>query len=98
MLCFENLACLVIICNKNELLVTPNSSHERERAALKWTEALTPISETNVPDSLYKTVREYFDEEEMMALIMAGPNRAAMSRRKSYNLYLSSEGIDPLAI
>ncbi|MGE5427595.1 MAG: carboxymuconolactone decarboxylase family protein [Methylococcaceae bacterium] len=34
---------------------------QRERAALAWTETLTMISENNVPDSIYESVREYFD-------------------------------------
>lgn len=44
---------------------------ERERAALEWTEALTVISENDVPDSLYDSVRKHFDEKEMVALSMA---------------------------
>lgn len=59
---------------------------ERERAALKWTEALTLISETDVPDSLYDAVSEHFDEKELVALTMAivainGWNRLAISFR-----------------
>src|SRR5699024_7278237 len=57
---------------------------ERERAALEWTEALTLISENDVPDSLYKAVSEHFDEEELVTLTMAvvainGWNRLAIS-------------------
>lgn len=66
---------------------------ERERAALAWTEALTLLSENDVPDALYEATREYFSEEEMVALTMAvvainGWNRLAVSFRKvpgSYN-------------
>ena len=59
---------------------------ERERAALAWTEALTMISENDVPDSLYEATREYFDEEELVTLTMAiiainGWNRLAISFR-----------------
>jgi len=59
---------------------------ERERAALEWTEALTLISENDVPDSLYDSVREHFNEKEMIALTMAivainGWNRLAISFR-----------------
>jgi alkylhydroperoxidase family enzyme len=59
---------------------------ERERAALEWTEALTLISENDVPDSLYDSVREHFNEKEMVALTMAivainGWNRLAISFR-----------------
>lgn len=44
---------------------------DRERAALEWTEALTLISENDVPDSLYDEVRKHFDEKEMVALSIA---------------------------
>ncbi len=59
---------------------------ERERAALAWTEALTLISENDVPESLYKATREYFNEGEIVALTMAiiainGWNRLAISFR-----------------
>ncbi len=59
---------------------------ERERAALEWTEALTLISENDVPDWLYEATRMHFDEKEMVALTMAiiainGWNRLAISFR-----------------
>lgn len=59
---------------------------DRERAALAWTEALTLISENDVPDSLYEATRKYFDEEELVTLTMAiiainGWNRLAISFR-----------------
>jgi len=34
----------------------------RERAALEWTEALTLVSETGVPDDVYERVRAQFPE------------------------------------
>lgn len=40
----------------------------RERAALAWTEAVTLVSETHVPDALYAEVREQFGEEELVKL------------------------------
>lgn len=66
---------------------------ERERAALEWTETLTVISDNDVPDSLYDSVRKYFNEKEMVALSMAivainGWNRLAIGFRTvpgSYN-------------
>jgi len=66
---------------------------DRERAALEWTEALTLISDTDVPDALYENVRKQFSESEMVALSMAiiainGWNRLAISFRTvpgSYN-------------
>src|SRR5690242_20463725 len=58
----------------------------RERAALEWTEALTLISESDIPDSLYETVREQFTESEIVNLSMAiitinGWNRLAIPFR-----------------
>jgi len=44
---------------------------ERERAALKWTEALTLISETHAPDEVYEEARKHFSEVEMVNLTMA---------------------------
>ncbi len=59
---------------------------ERERAGLEWTESLTLISENDVPDSLYNSVRKHFTEKELVALTMAivainGWNRLAISFR-----------------
>lgn len=42
---------------------------EREKAALKLTEAVTRISKRGVPDVLYALVRPHFDEREYMDLI-----------------------------
>jgi alkylhydroperoxidase family enzyme len=44
---------------------------ERERAALEWTEALTLVSETHVPDDVYERVREQFSEDELAHLSLA---------------------------
>ena len=59
---------------------------QRERVALAWTEALTLISENDVPDSLYESARKHFDEKEMVALTMSivainGWNRLAIGFR-----------------
>jgi AhpD family alkylhydroperoxidase len=43
----------------------------RERAALEWTEALTLVSETRVPDEVYARVREQFSEDELAHLSLA---------------------------
>jgi AhpD family alkylhydroperoxidase len=43
----------------------------RERAALEWTEALTLVAETRVPDDVYERVREQFSEEELAHLSLA---------------------------
>ena len=59
---------------------------ERERAALAWTEAVTLVSQTHVPDSVYDQVRKHFDEAELVKLTMLlvainGWNRIAISFR-----------------
>ena len=43
----------------------------RERTALEWTEALTLVSETHVPDDVYERVREQFSEDELAHLSLA---------------------------
>jgi AhpD family alkylhydroperoxidase len=43
----------------------------RERAALEWTESLTLVSETHVPDDVYERVREQFSEDELAHLSLA---------------------------
>jgi AhpD family alkylhydroperoxidase len=59
---------------------------ERERAALEWTEAVTLVSETHIPDELYERVRKHFTEKELVDLTLAiitinGWNRLAISFR-----------------
>lgn len=44
---------------------------DRERAALKWTEAVTLIHQGHAPDEVYQQVRRHFTEEEMVNLTMA---------------------------
>lgn len=41
---------------------------DRERAALVWTEALTQISENEIADELYNSVREHFEKDELITL------------------------------
>ena len=43
---------------------------DRERAALAWTEAVTLISETHVPDEVYGELRAQFSEAETVNLTM----------------------------
>lgn len=44
---------------------------DRERSALEWTEAVTLVGKTGVPDSSYEIVRQQFSEEEIVQLTMA---------------------------
>ncbi|MDG6999096.1 MAG: carboxymuconolactone decarboxylase family protein [Nitrososphaerota archaeon] len=42
-----------------------------ERAALAWTEAVTLISETHVPDEVYEEMKKYFSEKDLVDLTYA---------------------------
>jgi alkylhydroperoxidase family enzyme len=44
---------------------------DRERAALEWTEAVTRVEVTHVPDDVYDRVQQRFDEKELVALTFA---------------------------
>lgn len=59
---------------------------ERERAALAWTEAVTLVNETHVPEDVYQQARAHFSEEELINLTIAivainGWNRLEVSFR-----------------
>jgi AhpD family alkylhydroperoxidase len=43
----------------------------RERAALAWTEALTLVADTHVPDEVYGEARRHFSEKELVDLTYA---------------------------
>jgi AhpD family alkylhydroperoxidase len=43
----------------------------RERAALAWTEAVTLVSKTHVPDEVYEEARQQFSEKELVDLTVA---------------------------
>ena len=63
----------------------PFYSH-RERAALAWTEAVTLVSETHVPDDVYEEAHRHFSEDELVNLTWAlvtinGWNRMAIAFR-----------------
>src|SRR5438874_10290705 len=44
---------------------------ERERAALAWTEAVTLVASTQVPDAVYEEARRHFNEKEITNLTLA---------------------------
>lgn len=59
---------------------------ERERAALAWTEAVTLVAQTHVPDEVFETVSRHFSEDEIAKLtLLVGTinlwNRLAISFR-----------------
>ena len=64
----------------------------RERAALAWTDAVTLVSETHVPDDVFKEVRNHFTDLEIVNLTMAviainGWNRLAIAFRRPVGSY-----------
>ena len=59
----------------------------RERAALAWTEAVTLLAETHVPEDVYQELLKNFSEKEAVDLTLAiiainAWNRLAVSFRK----------------
>lgn len=61
---------------------------ERERAALAWTEALTLLPQSHVPDAVYERARAQFTETELVNLsLLVGAinvwNRLAVAFRKA---------------
>lgn len=69
---------------------------ERERAALAWTESVTLVADTHVPDDVYEEVRQHFSEVELVNLTLAivainGWNRLAISFRTEPGTYQPSQ-------
>jgi AhpD family alkylhydroperoxidase len=67
----------------------------RERAALAWTEALTLLTEGNVPDEVFALARSHFSEEELVKLTLAiiainGANRINVAFRTVPGNYQST--------
>ena len=65
---------------------------DRERAALAWTEALTLVSESQVPDDVYEETRRHFSDEELVKLswavvVINGWNRIAIAFRAQPGAY-----------
>jgi len=65
---------------------------ERERAALAWTEAVTLVSQEQVPDNVFELARKEFSDKELVDLTMAviainGWNRLAISFRTVAGTY-----------
>lgn len=59
---------------------------DRERAALAWTDAVTRVADSRVPDDVYDEVRKHFSEKELADLTLAVAtinawNRLAISAR-----------------
>ena len=45
--------------------------NERERAALEWTEAVTRLAGSQVPDDAFERARQQFEEPQLVALTFA---------------------------
>ncbi len=43
----------------------------RERALLGWTDAVTNIAQTGIPDDAYENLRQHFSDEEMVKITVA---------------------------
>jgi len=59
---------------------------DRERAALAWTEAITNVAQTHVPDDVYEEVKKQFNEREIVDLTLVASvintwNRIAIATR-----------------
>ncbi len=70
---------------------------ERERAALAWTETVTRVGETRVPDEAYDGARRHFREKELVDLTLAvvainGWNRLAIAFRTVPGTYEPRRG------
>jgi AhpD family alkylhydroperoxidase len=71
---------------------------DRERAALAWTEAVTMVALTHVPDSAYKDICEHFGDEELVNLTLLVAminvwNRIAISFRSVHPV--EAKAVDP---
>lgn len=53
---------------------------DRERAALRWAEAVTRLENQRVPEDVYQLAREQFNEAEMVALTLAVASINAWNR------------------
>jgi AhpD family alkylhydroperoxidase len=67
---------------------TPDLYTEKERAALKWAESVTLVSQTSVPDEEFQEVSTQFSEKELVDLTLAVGlintyNRMAISFRRT---------------
>lgn len=70
---------------------------DRERAALGWTEAVTRLADTHVPDDVFQVARGQFSEQELVDLTLAivainGWNRLCVSFRVEAGGYEPGQG------
>ena len=65
---------------------------DRERAALLWTDTVTRVADTHVPDDVYEKVKAHFSEKELADLTVAVAtinawNRLAIAGRTTPGTY-----------
>jgi AhpD family alkylhydroperoxidase len=70
---------------------------DRERAALAWTEAVTRVAETHVPDDVYERVHRQFSQKELADLTVAVAtinawNRLLIAARTTPGTYQAPKG------
>jgi AhpD family alkylhydroperoxidase len=70
---------------------------DRERAAIAWTEAVTLVAQTHVPDDVYEDVCTHFDDEELVKLTLLVAminvwNRIAISFRSVHPVEAKAAG------
>lgn len=69
---------------------------DRERAALEWTEAVTLVAQSHVPDDVYREARKHFSEKELVDLTLAivainGWNRLNVAFRTVAGNYIPNQ-------
>lgn len=69
---------------------------DRERAALEWTEAVTLVAQSHVPDDVYREARKHFSENELVDLTLAivainGWNRLNVAFRTVAGNYIPNQ-------
>jgi AhpD family alkylhydroperoxidase len=67
---------------------------DRERAAIKWVEAVTDLHDGHVPDEVYEELKKHFNEQEVIALTWAAAainawNRLSIASRTEPGHYKS---------
>jgi len=73
---------------------------DRERAALAWTEALTLVAQSHVPEEVYEQARQQFTDDELAKLTLAvvainGWNRFSIAFRAVPGKYQPAHRREP---
>jgi AhpD family alkylhydroperoxidase len=73
---------------------------DRERAALAWTEAVTLVAQSHVPEEVYEQTRQHFTDDELAKLTLAivainGWNRFGIAFRAAPGKYRPTHQREP---